>query len=95
VQILTALSRAKPLLDMVINLDLHHLPLGMPVALLSTSEIRRLLVVRALRQARRSRPAVILFEAPTVGFSDLQKQRLADLRDASLGEGSAIWIEIN
>lgn len=93
-QILSALSKAKAILDMVVTLELHHLSLGMPVALLSASELRRLFVVCALRQARRSNPAVILFEAPTVGLSDAHQERLARIRDASLAEESAAWIEL-
>ena len=94
-QTLTALSKAKQVLDMVMTLDLHHLPLGMPTALLSTSEVRRLFVARALRQARQSKPAIILFESPNVGLSKLHQERLARIRDTSLADKSATWVEVH
>lgn len=91
---LTALSKAKETLHQLRILELQHLPLGMPLALLSTSELRRLRIVQALTQSRTARPSVVVFEEPGVGLLAPHRDAIAKLRDAALKEKTAAWIEV-
>lgn len=90
---LTALSKAKQTLHHVQALGLQHLPLGMPLALLSSSELRRLRIVQAVTQSRASRPSIVLLEEPWVGLLDHYRDAIVQIRDAALTEKAIAWIE--
>lgn len=91
---LASLSKAKSALNLATILDLNQLPLGMPVALLSHSELRRLAIVKALLKGRVSKPVIILIEQPDAGLSASQRAAVRQVRDRALLEGSAVWVEV-
>jgi ABC-type branched-subunit amino acid transport system ATPase component len=91
---LASLSKAKSALNLATILDLNHLPLGMPVALLSHSEVRRLAIVKALLKGRVSKPVIIVIEQPDAGLSASQRAAVRQVRDRALLEGSAVWVEV-
>jgi hypothetical protein len=67
---LRALPRMKEVFELITLLSLAHLPLGMPVALLSGPQRRLLSVAHALLVSTKARPSVIVLEEPEVGFSE-------------------------
>jgi hypothetical protein len=91
---LSNFSTARKALDISAALGLHHLPLGMPVALLSARERRKLSIAAALRRGRSTKPVVIILEAPNVDLYVAGHEPLVEVRDAALGEGRAVWIEV-
>jgi excinuclease UvrABC ATPase subunit len=92
--VLSALPKAKPILEIAKELDLLELPLGMPLNLLESSETRRLAISAALIDARPAKPCVVIFEAPKVGLSQTHQTAIARLRDKGLTTKSLAWIEI-
>jgi hypothetical protein len=93
-EVLSALPKAKPILEIAKELDLLELPLGMPLNLLESSETRRLAIAAALIDARPAKPCVVIFEAPNVGLSQTHQTAIARLRDKGLTTKSLAWIEI-
>jgi len=92
--VLSALPKAKPILEIAKELDLLELPLGMPLSLLESSEARRLAIAAALIDSRPAKPSVVVFEAPDVGLSLTHQTAIARLRDKGLASKSLAWIEI-
>jgi hypothetical protein len=91
---LAALSKAKLALNLTTILELNHLLLGMPIALLSHSEQRRLALVKALLKGRPSKPVIIVIEQPDAGLSDDHRAGLRRVRDDALLERRAVWVEV-
>jgi hypothetical protein len=91
---LAALSKASRVLDLVRTLGLQHMPLGMPLALLSPSERRRLRVIQALTQGKPAKPCVVLFEEPGIGLENSHLEAIVQLRDTALNAGTMAWIDI-
>jgi hypothetical protein len=91
---LRALPRSRDLLQYIKLLDLEHLPLGMPVALLSSSEYRRLLILKAALEARPTKVQTIIIEEPELGFSQLQREGLLVLQRLESLADRCCWIEI-
>jgi hypothetical protein len=94
IDVLSSLPKAKSILEIVWQLDLLELPLGMPTALLELSEARRLALAAALIEARPARPSLLVFEGLKVGLSPSHQAAIIKLRDAALAERSLAWIEI-
>jgi hypothetical protein len=92
-QILAALAKARQALELTEALDLQHLALGMPTALLSCSEQRRLAVARAIRLAKASKPVVVAIELMGAGLSDVHQQAVENVRNRALGQGVVAWFE--
>lgn len=68
---LRALPRSSLVLKLVELLDLSHLPLGMPLALISFSERRRVQLLAATMDGHSpKRPQVVLVELPFAGLSE-------------------------
>jgi excinuclease UvrABC ATPase subunit len=95
VSILTSLARAKTIVELVSALHLHHLPLGMPIVLLSPSELRRLELIKGLRNSTPTKPGVIILESLHAGFSDVHAQAIETLRDQHPLAKDCTWIEID
>jgi len=91
---LAALAKARRPLEVSGAVGLHHLPLGMPLALLSSTERRKLSIASALCKGRTAKPVVIILEAPDADLCGSHRESLNKLRDAALVEGRAIWIEV-
>lgn len=91
---LRALPRSQDLLQYVKLLDLEHLPLGMPVALLSSSECRRLLILKAALEARPAKLRTILIDEPELGFSQSQREGLLAFQRLESLADRCRWIEI-
>lgn len=77
--LLRALPRAADALICADALSLTHLPLGMPVALMSQSEQHATLWIQALLAASVSKPMISVVEAPLINFSALQRSGLRAL----------------
>lgn len=77
--LLRALPRASELVTLLETLKLTHLPLGMPVALMSKSERHALLWIEALLSASPSKPAITLVEAPITILTPEQVRGLQHL----------------
>jgi hypothetical protein len=92
---LAALAKTKRPLEVSTSLGLNHLPLGMPVALLSLTERRKLAIASALCKGRPAKPVVVVLEASQSSLDGVgPSSPLAELRDSALVEGSVIWIEV-
>jgi hypothetical protein len=78
---LRSLPRSKDLPQYITLLELQHLPLGMPLALLSSSELRRVLVLKGVLAARIGKVSKIAIEAPHLGFTTSQRDGLKALQE--------------
>ncbi len=91
---LASLAKTKRTLEVSAALGLHHLPLGMPVALLSSTDRRRLAIASAICKGRPTKPVIVALEAPEVDlYRDLHRS-LEQVRDAALDEGRVFWLEV-
>lgn len=91
---MSALAKAARALELLRALDLLHLPLGMPCALLSSSELRRLSVACAVLRGRGSKPAIVVVEMPRAGFAQSHQRAVEKVRDAALKAANVAWIDI-
>lgn len=93
-QILNSLSRCREALECIELLHLAHLPLGMPVALLSSSERRRLLVAQAVLSSNTTRPLTIAVEDPLLGFAPKHLHGLRALQLSPTFSKRCGWLEL-
>lgn len=91
---LVSLPQGKRTLHIISALSLQHIPLGMPVALLSRSEYRRMLIAQAILQTRSSKPTVVLVEEPTACLSAAHFGAVRKLRDETLQSATCAWVEL-
>jgi len=77
-----ALPRAAEITQCAEALCLTHLPLGMPLALMSRSERHALRWAQALLNATRAKPGVVLAEATLVSLTSLQRTGLRTLLES-------------
>jgi hypothetical protein len=91
-ELLRSLQRSKYLPQYITLLDLQHLPLGMPTALLSTSELRRVLILKGLLVARGNTTRAIRIEAPHLGFTKVQRDGLEALQKLPELAGTCRWL---
>lgn len=77
-----ALPRAAEIIQCVEALGLTHLPLGMPIALMSRSEQHALRWAHALLTATRAKPAVVLAENALVSLTAIQRTGLRGLLES-------------
>jgi hypothetical protein len=78
-----ALPRATEIITCVEALSLTHLPLGMPVALMSQSEQHAMLWSQSLLTASFNRPTIALVEAPLISLNATQRAGLRKLLETS------------
>lgn len=67
--ILTTLPKVTELLRLLDELQLSDLPLGMPLALMSYTELRRIRFIEILINLKKTLPNVVLVEEPLIGWS--------------------------
>lgn len=67
--ILTTLPKTTEPLRLLNELDLYHLPLGMPLVLMSYSELRRIRFIEILINIKKTLPNVVVVEEPHIGWS--------------------------
>jgi excinuclease UvrABC ATPase subunit len=93
ISVLSALPKSSLPLKLIKLLGLEVLPLGMPLALLSFSERRRVqLVTAALAGQSATRPQVAIVELPFVGLSEKHAHAVeALLRDSDLSPNTC-WL---
>ncbi len=65
-------------LDAVINVGMGYVTLGQHTSSFSGGEAQRLKLVEIMRDAKKSRPNILIFDEPTTGLSDYDVQRLID-----------------
>lgn len=92
---LRALPKAARTLALVERFGLHDIPLGMPLTLLSDSEQRAVLLVRAIVHSTHTKPSIILLEEPLIGLSDLQRAALDDVCTTSPEPAALTRIEVS
>lgn len=92
--ILFALGRMRETIELTLELGLGQLPLGMPLALLSLSEARRLALLRGLRAATTQKPAIIVLEEPELGFPTSMQTALRQIRTERPESRKCVWIEV-
>jgi hypothetical protein len=92
--ILLALGKIRETVELILELGLGHLPLGMPLALLSLSETRRLALLQGLRAATTKKPAVIVLEEPELGFPVFMQGALRGIRTERPESHNCVWIEV-
>jgi len=91
---LRALPKASRIVDLILSMELGHLPLGMPMELLSDSELRAFELVVAVTRATKSAPSLILIEEPTL-FLGTQQLAMWDAIFHQVSEaGKAYLIEV-
>jgi ABC-type lipoprotein export system ATPase subunit len=91
---LSSLANAKEGIELAHTLGLQHLPLGMPVALLSPSELRRVAIIKALRGAAATRPTLIFVQEPCLGFSSEERAALDTIQREHPRARQSCWIEV-
>jgi hypothetical protein len=92
--ILSTLAKARETIELMLELGLGHLPLGMPLCLLSQSETRILRVLQALRAATPQKPAIIVLEEPEIGFRRPALATLERVRSTHEKSKNCVWIEV-
>jgi excinuclease ABC subunit A len=92
---LASLSKAKTSLELIKTLNLDYLPLGMPTALLSASELRRIELLKALCNSSPTKSGVIIIESPHAGFSPKDIEAIETLRTQHPLAKNCAWIEID
>jgi hypothetical protein len=90
---LRVLPRTRDLLECLQLLALEHLPLGMPTALLSSSELRRLLVLKAILAARPGQTRTIIIQAPHFGFTQAHRDGIEALQRLPFLADRCRWVE--
>jgi hypothetical protein len=80
--LLRALPRAAEVIICVEALNLTHLPLGMPVALMNRSEQDALLWIQALLTASFNKPMIALVESPLINLNTRQRRGLRTLLES-------------
>ncbi len=73
---LRALPKMKDVVELASLLTLEDLPLGVPVALLSTPQRRLVAIAHAMISGTKTRPSLVVVEEPSVGFSAQQLRGL-------------------
>ncbi len=73
---LRALPKMKEVFELATLLNVAHLPVGMPISLLSTPQRRRVAIAHAMLSGSKTRPSLIVVEEPSVGLSDEQRRGL-------------------
>ncbi len=90
---LRALPKSTPALELLTLLDLEHLPVGMPLALLSFSERRRIqLLAAALAGRNLRRPQIALVELPFAGLSERHACSVEKLLRTSEFSPHTCWV---
>ena len=80
--LLRALPRAADVITCVEALGLTHLPLGMPIALMSQSEQHAILWIQALLTASFNKPMIALVESPLISLNARQREGLRTLLES-------------
>lgn len=79
IPLLRALAKSSKPIALLSAFELLHLPLGMPVALVSSSESRALSIVAALCKATPQTPAIIVLEEAGCALTGRQRRTLDSL----------------
>jgi hypothetical protein len=74
------------------HLDLTHLSLGMPLALLSYSERRRLELLLAALAGKPSRPLITFVDSPYAGLSERHAVAAQSLMESPTLAPHTAWI---
>ena len=91
---LRALGRVKAALELADALNLSELPLGMPLILLSSSELRRLLILRAVLASQSKKTCIVALEGADIGFSPKNRRAILQLQTSQNLATSCAWIEL-
>lgn len=81
-------------LALAVQLSLGDLPIGMPISLLSHSELRRLRLIEALTNRKKTTPNLFLLEDPSVGWGMVSQKTILELLKQSTTELTTTWVLI-
>lgn len=90
--LLHALPGSRLPLELVRHLGLSHLPPGMPLALLSFSERRRLQILRAALTGSSRRPTIAFLEHPFAGLSESHAHAVQSLLETPSLAPNTAWL---
>jgi ABC-type branched-subunit amino acid transport system ATPase component len=79
-------------LALAVRLSLGDLPIGMPISLLSHSELRRLRLIEALINRKKTTPNLFLLEDPSVGWGMVSQKTILELLQQSTTELTTTWV---
>lgn len=91
-ELLRVLPKSGPALALMAHLDLTHLSLGMPLALLSYSERRRLELLLAALAGKPSRPLITFVDSPYAGLSERHAVAAQSLMESPTLAPHTAWI---
>jgi hypothetical protein len=92
---LRALPKMKEVFELSSLLTLTDLPLGMPVTLLATPQRRLLTIAHAMLAGTTTRPAIVVIEEPSVGWSVEQRQGVESAIAHPTFIDRVAWIGVN
>ncbi|MEI6517793.1 MAG: hypothetical protein WCN89_03780, partial [bacterium] len=90
--VLRALPKTRQVLELLTLLDLNQITLGMPIALLSFSEHRRLQLLKSALLGTLSRPAICIIEYPYAGLSEQHSRAVHELIETRTYAPYTAWI---
>ncbi len=90
--VLSALPKTRQVLELLTLLDLNQINLGMPIALLSFSEHRRLQLLKSALLGTLSRPAICIIEYPYAGLSEQHSRAVHELIETRTYAPYTAWI---
>lgn len=91
---LHALPKMGHVVELLRILDLQHIPLGIPTALLPRATRRLFSAIRATVSATTTRPSLIVIEEPFVGLSDQQLSRFTEFVSHPSIATKAAWVGV-
>jgi len=92
--ILQALPKMTAVPELVQLLGLSSIPMGMPVAALTPTEVRRLSILKWMLAATASTPSVIVLEEPFIDLSQSEAEGLVTALHHPLAKGRMAWIVV-
>ena len=90
--VFTHIPKMSQTLSYAAELSLNHLPIGMPIALLSHSELRRLRLLEVITTFKKTLPNLILLEDPNIGWGTVADSTIQTIIERSTEEYDASWI---
>jgi excinuclease ABC subunit A len=79
-------------LDAVLDVGMGYVTLGQHTSSFSGGEAQRLKLVQIMRDAKKGKPAILIFDEPTTGLSDADVSRLVDQFDRLAASGHTVII---
>lgn len=79
-------------LDAVLDVGMGYVTLGQHTSSFSGGEAQRLKLVQIMRDAKKGKPSILIFDEPTTGLSDKDVQNLMDQFDLLSSKGHTVIV---